>query len=272
MADTKLLGTLELSLGTIEDTINKANQALQKLGKGVNLDLTDVANERVKRITQTVKQAQQSMSNMSTKIVSPTSITNLERVNQALKTTTVGYDELGRKVREVSVEGSGIVSQSITQQLTQARKESDRLGNSIMNWMGRMIMYRGLRKMWTEAKSFATDYYATLNEIQVVTMKSDAQVQAMAKNFTGMSQSLRVPLTDIASAATIFYRQGLGDEDVNTRLEALTKFSKISGTNIEDAAQYFTAVLNSFDELEGNAQRVSDVFTYIGKQHCRLVA
>ena len=133
MADTKLLGTLELSLGTIEDTINKANQALQKLGKGVNLDLTDVANERVKRITQTVKQAQQSMSNMSTKIVSPTSITNLERVNQALKTTTVGYDELGRKVREVSVEGSGIVSQSITQQLTQARKESDRLGNSIMN-------------------------------------------------------------------------------------------------------------------------------------------
>ena len=264
MADTKLLGTLELSLGTIEDTINKANQALQKLGKGVNLDLTDVANERVKRITQTVKQAQQSMSNMSTKIVSPTSITNLERVNQALKTTTVGYDELGRKVREVSVEGSGIVSQSITQQLTQARKESDRLGNSIMNWMGRMIMYRGLRKMWTEAKSFATDYYATLNEIQVVTMKSDAQVQAMAKNFTGMSQSLRAPMTDIANAATIFYRQGLGDEAVNTRLEALTKFSKISGTNIEDAAQYFTAVLNSFDELEGNAQRVSDVFTYIG--------
>lgn len=264
MADTKLLGTLELNLGTIEDTINKANQALQKLGKGVNLDLTDAANEKVKRITQTVKQAQQSMSNMSTKIVSPTSITNLERVNQALKTTTVGYDELGRKVREVSVEGSGIVSQSITQQLTQARKESDRLGNSIMNWMGRMIMYRALRKMWTEAKSFATDYYDTLNEIQVVTMKSDSQVQAMAKNFTGMSQSLRAPMTDIANAATIFYRQGLGDEAVNTRLEALTKFSKISGTNIEDAAQYFTAVLNSFDELEGNAQRVSDVFTYIG--------
>lgn len=497
MADTKLLGTLQLSLGTIEATVNKANQALKKLGKGIDLDLSGVSVKKIQgdlnKITQSVehyskrieeigKKSKHVATNAST-IINKSAIAQVEQMNAQLKTMSQYLDKVGDKVGLISGGGKGVaadstirdlqtvldaikkineeslkmqagkqqtpasvrelvslygqlsaaeskylsadakghtteadiwgkradaIRESIKQleaanpalkentQVMEAKRKAEedaaiamerhkaaidkvadaqakqntpakqaaeiykdlktsikdyndamkagntegaqafsekietlrgrleelkatfsqmkpgdagysemadninraetalakfnqeannsnsaltamgtttsQVGDRMMSWLTRILVYRGLRKMWTEAKEFASDYYATLNEIQVVTMKSDQQVQTMASNFGSLSQELRVPLTDIASAATIFYRQGLNDEQVTSRLEAITKFSKISGTSVEDASQYFTAVLNSFDELEGNAQRVSDVFTYIGKQHCRLVA
>ena len=183
-----------------------------------------------------------------------------------MKPEDAGYSEMADNINraETALAKFNQEANNSNSALTAMGTTTSQVGDRMMSWLTRILVYRGLRKMWTEAKEFASDYYATLNEIQVVTMKSDQQVQTMASNFGSLSQELRVPLTDIASAATIFYRQGLNDEQVNERLEAITKFSKISGTSVEDASQYFTAVLNSFDELEGNAQRVSDVFTYIG--------
>lgn len=145
-----------------------------------------------------------------------------------------------------------------------ANKQSFSGFERIIGYMKTMLVYRGLRKMWSEAKEYATGYADSLKEIQVVTQMSDDQVESMSEHFKTMSKDLGVSMTEIANAATIFYRQGLGDEQVAERLTWATKYSKIAKITIEDAAQSLTATMNSISDLNNDAQRVVDVFTYMG--------
>ena len=45
--ENKLLGTLQLNAGGVLQTINRVNEALKKLGEGVDLDLTKIVNTKV---------------------------------------------------------------------------------------------------------------------------------------------------------------------------------------------------------------------------------
>ena len=146
----------------------------------------------------------------------------------------------------------------------EAQRKMEQGVSRISSMIMSMLVYRGLRKFWTEAKNFAMDYYNTLKEIQVVTQATDSQMSDISDNFKRMASDLNVSMTEIAKGAVIFYRQGLSTEETENRLSWATKFSKISGSSLEETSQYLTAVLNSMQSLEGNAQRVVDVFTYIG--------
>ena len=138
------------------------------------------------------------------------------------------------------------------------------MARTLYNWVVRMAVYRGLRTMWREATSYAKEYYNTLNEIQIVTMKSGSEMQSVSADIRSLAKDLGVSQTDVASAATTFYRQGLSQEDVNKRLEWTTKYSKVASVDMEEAASQITAVVNSMGSLEGNVQRVVDVFVYLG--------
>lgn len=55
MANNKLLGTLVLDSGKVLETINKVNAALKDLGKGVDLNLTNILNTKVNSQLQELK-------------------------------------------------------------------------------------------------------------------------------------------------------------------------------------------------------------------------
>lgn len=76
-----------------------------------------------------------------------------------------------------------------------------------------------------------------------------------------MAKSMSVSATEIATAATEFWRQGLDEKEVNQRLTASVQYAKISAMEFDDAAELITAATNT---MEVNAQRVADVFAYLG--------
>ena len=58
-----------------------------------------------------------------------------------------------------------------------------------------------------------------------------------------------------------FWRQGLPEDEVNSRLKSTIQYAKISGLEFAEAAELITAATNT---MEIRAKRASDVFAYLG--------
>lgn len=153
------------------------------------------------------------------------------------------------------------------------------LGNTIQNsivftltsMITRMVVQmpiQAIKEFWNNAWEYATQYYDKLNEIQIVTGQTEAQAMALGQSFRQMAAEMSVSSNEIIEAATIFYRQGLGDDEVATRMQATIQYAKTAGIEAETAANMITAVVNSIERdargVEISAQRVSDVFLYLG--------
>lgn len=123
------------------------------------------------------------------------------------------------------------------------------------------VVMRGLRTLWRNAKTYAQEYYDKLNEIQIVTQKSDTQMQNISNTFKNMAKELKISSTDIATAATTFYRQGLDEEETKSRTKWASMYAKITAQSFDEAATQVTASVNS---MGISAQEVVDVFTYLG--------
>ena len=96
-------------------------------------------------------------------------------------------------------------------------------------------------------------------------MKSETEADKMGTNFRKMAKEMKVSSTEIATAAVTFYRQGLDDSAVNERLEWVTKYAKVANIAFDEAAELVTAATNSMSaDIQGDVQRVVDVFLYLG--------
>ena len=71
--------------------------------------------------------------------------------------------------------------------------------------------------MWQEATEYASTYYDKLNEIRIVTGMSESESLKLGENYRKMAKDMKVSSTDIVSAATEFWRQGLSQQDVDSR-------------------------------------------------------
>lgn len=124
-----------------------------------------------------------------------------------------------------------------------------------------MLVLRGLTTMWRGATTYARQYYDKLNEIRIVTGKTEAEANKLGQSYRKMAAQMSVASTDIAKAAVEFWRQGLSEDEVNRRLVAATQYAKISAMDFEEAAELITAATNTMDV---SAQHVADIFSYLG--------
>ena len=162
--------------------------------------------------------------------------------------------------------------ENLEKESRQLQEEAERSVDEMAQQYQRVIV-NGLQKFatqlitnqWKEALQYSTQYYDSLNEIRTVTLKSEQDASKMGQNFRELAKEMKVSSTEIASAAVTFYRQGLGDQDVQKRLEWVTKYAKIANIDFENAAQIVTSATNSMaEDIQGDVQRVVDVFLYLG--------
>lgn len=159
--------------------------------------------------------------------------------------------------------------------LSNTQKQLDSFGNShtkiaagvdalkaSMGNMMTMYLRRFGRQLMQEATQFVKQYDTAITEIQVVTRKSDEEVNKLGSDMMQVAKDLKASFADVAKATTELYRQGLGDEEVASRREQVLKFSKIAGVNATDATKLITVGVNS--GLFKNAQEVTDVVTALG--------
>lgn len=131
-----------------------------------------------------------------------------------------------------------------------------------MNNMITMYARRFARQLVQQAAQFVKQYNAAIKEIQVVTRKSDEEVNQLGENMMKVAKDLKVSFSDVAKATTALYRQGLSDEEVDERREQVLKFSKVAGVSATDATKLITVGVNS--GLFKDAKEVTDVVTALG--------
>ena len=145
-----------------------------------------------------------------------------------------------------------------------ALQRVEQMANRAITVIGR-ISLQFLREQFQEAINYATQYYDALNEIRVVTGMTEQAANRLGNTYRQMAQSMSVTSTELASAAVTFYRQGLNDSQVQNRLEWVTKYAKVASISFESAAELITASANAMSEdIQGDIQRVVDVFLYLG--------
>lgn len=159
--------------------------------------------------------------------------------------------------------------------LSNTQKQLDSFGNShtkiasgvdaLKASMGNMMtMYarRFARQLVQQAAQFVKQYDAAITEIQVVTRKSDEEVNKLGGDMMKVAKDLKVSFSDVAKATTELYRQGLSDDEVDERREQVLKFSKVARVSATDATKLITVGVNS--GLFKDAKEVTDVVTALG--------
>ena len=136
-----------------------------------------------------------------------------------------------------------------------------KLGDSItraFSQLGRQVFHKAIN----EVKRFVVEYDAAMTDIQMVTLKTDEEIQTLSDNILNIALDLKANPTSIASAATDLYRQGLSDEAVDSRLTDVIKFATVSKVKVSDAIKMITVAMN--DETIESAEEVMDIITALG--------
>lgn len=104
---------------------------------------------------------------------------------------------------------------------------------------------RMFQKAIQETKRFVQEYDKDMTTIQMITLKSDSEIGDLGQNLIQKAVDMRASVSETTSAAAELYRQGLSDEEVNTRLEDVIKFSKVAGIKTTEASKIITTALQN---------------------------
>jgi len=95
------------------------------------------------------------------------------------------------------------------------------------------------------AFTYVENLEKSLTNIRIVTGDSQEKMDQFADSANRAAQELGRSTMDYSKAALTFYQQGLGDEDVQARTEAVLKAQNITGAGSE-MADYMTSVWNGY--------------------------
>lgn len=109
----------------------------------------------------------------------------------------------------------------------------------------------------------------SLNEIRIVTNKTQDEVESLAKSYNNLAKEMSVTTAELAGTAADLFRQGLDEGQVEERMKAIVQYAKISAISVDESNKIITATANATGE---SVQKITDVFAYLGKQNCPLVA
>lgn len=162
-------------------------------------------------------------------------------------------------------------SAEIGKSVTKTDELESQVKGLVTRYLSLMAVIRLISNLMSNMVEYVSEYSDKMNEIQMITMKTDAEVANLAKTYRDLAKDMSVSSLDMADAAIYFTRQGLGAAEIEKRLVNVTRYAKAANVEFKDASEIITAVVNSMGLVEQEAedgreaaQRVADVFLNIG--------
>jgi len=103
-----------------------------------------------------------------------------------------------------------------------------------------------------KAYDFTKNLDTSLNDIRIVSNKSAEEMERLAISANKAAQSLGRTTLDYTKAATIYYQQGLSNDEVEKRTELTLKAANVTGQNAQEVSEQLTAVWNGY-QVTGKA-------------------
>ena len=128
-------------------------------------------------------------------------------------------------------------------------------------WAVGGTLFFGTLRQIKEGIAYITELDNSLNEIRIVTNKTQQEVNNLALSYNELAKEMGVTTKEVASTAADLFRQGLDDSQVEERMKAIIQYAKISGISLEESNKIITATANATGE---SVEKIIDVFAMLG--------
>lgn len=256
--------------------INKVKEDLQRKlsnikintstnGKGIKvLDETEIANYQ--------KHMQNMMTNLRTKYGSLLDSGQIKKDVDMFNTAMsgMGKNGLGKKDLGLQFETLTTKVRSSSSALRLATQDADSFASTLGKdftkfslWFGIGTIFMSFIHGISDAITYTNQLDNSLNEIRIVTGKTQEQVTGLANSYNKLAKEMSVTTAEIASEAANLFRQGLGESEVETRMKSIIQYAKISSISIADSDKIITATANATGE---SVTKIIDIFALLGDQ------
>lgn len=198
---------------------------------------------------------------------------DLNRFSLSLKESNQNLSDLQKRLSLAGEQGNQAFLQ-LARSISAAEVPTVRLNSRMSEFMTTLkntarwqissSVLHGFMTTLSSAYSYAQNLNKSLNDIRIVTGESEEQMAKFAVQANKAAQSLSSTTTAYTNAALIFYQQGLDDEAVKERTDAVIKMSNVTGDSAEDVSSYMTAIWENFADGSKSLEYYADVITRLG--------
>ena len=176
-----------------------------------------------------------------------------------------GLNKQMQGLHQVSSETSGLTSKINDLASSQAQfvREVDQVKSRIQYFFGLSNAINLVKRAVRGAVETIKDLDKAMTETAVVTDFTVSDMWKQLPEYTKRANELGVTTQAAYEAATLYYQQGLNNEEVNALSVETLKMARIAGLDAAEATDRMTNALRGFNmELDtANAQRVDDVYS-----------
>ena len=250
------------NLQTLRNSLNEISALPFSVGKGLNQDLRTASNS-----------AQQLQRHLGAAMDVKTGNLNLNKLQSSLKGSNQSLSQLTSGLLRAGTTGEKAflaTYSAIAQSNIQLKKSNTLLSQFVLTmkntakWQLSSSMLHGLISGFSSAIGYAKDLDKSLNNIQIVTGQSSAQMAEFAKQANKAAKELRSTTVAYTDAALIYYQQGLDGKAVTDRANTTVKLANVTGESAETVSQWMTAVWNNFEDGSKSLEYYADVMTALG--------
>ena len=178
---------------------------------------------------------------------------DLSKVTTSINTTYGSIDRMRQKLESL---GQGRVFNKLqsdllatNMQLKQSNKFLDNMAQTMANTVRFGLSSSIVNRVSNEIQR-AYDYSIKLNtsltDIRIVSDKSADDMERFAIQANKAAKALGSSTLDYTKASTIYYQQGLSDEDVAARAETTLKAANVTGQTGEEVSEQLTSIWNGY--------------------------
>lgn len=198
---------------------------------------------------------------------------DLSKLNRSLKESNISLSSFRKSFGDLGDEGARAftkITEAVLQGEVPLKRQNalfDKMAETMRNTVRWQISATALNAFTTainNAYRYAEDLNRSLNDIRIVTGQSVEQMDAFANKANAAARELRTTTKAYTDAALIFYQQGLEDDEVLERTNAVMKMANVTGENATQVSSYMTAIWNNFEDGSKTLEYYGDVITKLG--------
>ena len=240
--------------------LEKLKNELQQLDKMTNIDEVFRKLEQLNIPTDGIERTEQGLENLKKDLRDLDSKT-VEKIREALKNMGIGADQADAEVEELVRSLGDIDDQA--KGIKQAEVEMDQLKDSFLQFFSIGNSIQLFKQTIQSAINTIKELDAVMTETAVVTNFSVGDMWEKLPEYADGASKLGASITDLYSATTLYYQQGLRTAEAMQVGTETVKMARVANMDAAAATQAMTAALRGFNMEIGemDAKRVSDVYS-----------
>lgn len=193
---------------------------------------------------------------------------NIEKFNAKLKQPGIGLKEL-QSLGPNTFNRMGMAMASANVQLNRSNTFINNIVKTFADsakWSMAYGLINKVSQSVIDAISYVKDLDTSLNDIRIVTGKSEENMRAFAKEANKAAIALGSSTKAYTDASLIYYQQGLGDAEAKERARITTMAANVTGQSASQVSEMLTAIWNGYKVSASEAELYIDKVAKVAAQ------